>query len=223
MPRPLRVEFENAFYHVINRARNKDRIFNHEHGEEDYESNQFYSVFLKAIEKAHLKFGVVVHAYCLMGNHYHLLIQTPKANLSLVMHLINSEFCSKYNYFTEQDGSLFKGRYKSILVDSDNYLQHLNKYIHRNPVEAGIVKNARDYKWSSYQYYIKPKNKPDWLNTEKTLKMLGCVEDVVKYKHYISQDQNPYIEKFYSKQRLKSYLGNKDFLEKVLLQSIKKH
>src|SRR5258705_120791 len=117
MPRAPRIQYENALYHVLNRARNKDVIFSDESD---------FQLFLNIVEKANTKFNAIFHSYCLMSNHYHLLIETPSANLSKIMHFINGEFVRRYNKRKSLDGSLFKGRYKAILVDKDSYLIDLN-------------------------------------------------------------------------------------------------
>ena len=126
MPRPLRIEYENAYYHVMNRGRGRQQIFH----DEDY-----YRTFLDTVAEANKRFGAVVHAYCLLGNHYHLLIQTPEGNLDRIMRHINGVYTQRYNRLKRTDGPLFRGRYKAILVDADAYLLQLSRYIHRNPVE----------------------------------------------------------------------------------------
>ena len=127
MSRPQRILYENAYYHVMNRGAGRCQIF---HGREDRE------IFLQTLGEACHQFRVEIHAYCLMGNHYHLLIKTPQANLSRAMQHINGVYTQRYNRLNKTDGSLFRGRYKAILVDSDAYLLHLSKYIHLNPLSA---------------------------------------------------------------------------------------
>ena len=105
MPRPQRIEYENAFYHLMNRGRERHTIF---HGDE------YYLCFLETLAQAQLRFKCIVHAYCLMGNHYHLLIETPNANLGRVMRHINGVYTQRYNRLRLTDGPLFRGRYKAI-------------------------------------------------------------------------------------------------------------
>ena len=126
MPRPARIEYENAFYHVMNRGRGRKTIF---------KEKEHYLAFLETVEEASNRFQSIVHAYCLMGNHYHLLIETPLANLGRVMRHINGVYTQRYNRLKKTDGPLFRGRYKAILVDRDAYLLQLTRYIHRNPLE----------------------------------------------------------------------------------------
>jgi putative transposase len=123
MPRPQRIEYENAFYHVMNRGRGRQTIFH---------SDEYFQAFLAALAEAQQRFGCVVHAYCLMSNHYHLLIETPNANLSRIMRHVNGVYTQRYNRLQQTDGSLFRGRYKVILVDQDAYLLQLSRYIHSN-------------------------------------------------------------------------------------------
>ena len=126
MPRLLRIEYENAFYHVMNRGRARETIFHNE---------AYYKAFLITLDEASKRFDCVIHAYCLMGNHYHLLLQTPKANLSRIMRHINGVYTQRHNRLKLVDGPLFRGRFKAILVDADSYLLQLSRYIHRNPIE----------------------------------------------------------------------------------------
>ena len=108
MPRPLRIEYENACYHVMNRGRSRQDIF---HEEKDYQS------FLNTLAEAHKRFGLQIQSYCLMQNHYHLLIKTPEGNLGRAMRHINGLYTQRYNRMRKTDGPLFRGRYKAILVE----------------------------------------------------------------------------------------------------------
>lgn len=126
MPRPIRIEYEDAYYHVMNRGRGRQYIFHTE---------AYYQAFFETLSEACERFALVVHAYCLMGNHYHLLVQTPQGNLGRIMRHINGVYTQRYNRLKRTDGPLFRGRYKAILVDEDSYLLQLSRYIHRNPIE----------------------------------------------------------------------------------------
>jgi putative transposase len=145
MTRPLRIQYPDAWYHVMNRGR---------HGESIYNDEQDYQAFIDLLKETGSMWNVRIAAYCLMTNHYHLLIQTPKAKLDRCMRHINGIYTQRYNRKHHMDGQLFRGRYKAILVDADNYLLEIVRYIHRNPVRAGIVKHPRDYRWSSHRGYI---------------------------------------------------------------------
>lgn len=130
MPRPLRIHFPNAWYHVMNRGAGGQKIF---------KNNIHRTMFLELLEECHRMFNLKICAYCLMDNHYHLLVSTPDANLSRVMRHINGVYTQKFNRLLKIDGPLFRGRYKAQLVDDDCYQLIVSRYIHLNPVEAGLV------------------------------------------------------------------------------------
>ena len=122
MPRPVRIQYEDGLYHVMNRGRARQKIF---HGP------AYYSTFLQTLEEAHNRFDAQIHAYCLMGNHYHLLMGAPRANLDRIMRHVNGVYTQRYNRLKRTDGLLFRGGYKAILVDEDAYLLQVGRYIHR--------------------------------------------------------------------------------------------
>ena len=124
MPRPIRIQCEHAYYHVINRGRARQTIF---------QGAGYYEDFLTTLEECHRRFDAQIHAYCLMSNHYHLLVETPRGNLDRIMRHLNTQ---RYNRRKRSDGPLFRGRYKAILVDEDAYLLQVGRYIHRNPLEV---------------------------------------------------------------------------------------
>ena len=142
MSRPLRIAYPDAWYHVINRGRRSESIFS---------DKQDYDHFIDLLIETSELWNVHIAAYCLMNNHYHILLQTPEGNISRCMRHLNSVYTQKYNRRHGYDGPLFRGRYKSILVSDDNHLLQLVRYIHKNPVKAGIVKSIQKYPWSSYQ------------------------------------------------------------------------
>jgi REP element-mobilizing transposase RayT len=148
MARPLRIAFEGAFYHVTARGNERRKIFL---------SHQDYEKFLSYLTDAVHKYRVILHTFVLMPNHYHLIIETPKANLSSFMHSLNSAYTTYFNIKRKRAGHLFQGRYKALLIDVDNYLLELSRYIHLNPVRAGIAEKPESYRYSSYRAYIFPK------------------------------------------------------------------
>lgn len=178
MPRPLRIEYENAYYHVMNRGAGRKPLFY---------NKRYYEAFLGCLAEAHVRFGLTVHAYCLMGNHYHLLLQTPNANLGRVMRHINGVYTQRHNRLRHTDGPLFRGRYKAILVEADAYLLQLSRYIHRNPVElkAPLVKQLEAYPWSSYPAYINTNASPDWLHRETIYGLLGRRQRYAGYHAFV--------------------------------------
>lgn len=208
MPRPDRIQYENAFYHVMNRGRGRQKIF---HGTEYYED------FLMTLAESHTRFDAVIHAYCLMGNHYHLLIETPRANLDRIMRHINGVYTQRYNRRKHTDGALFRGRYKAILIDEDAYFLEVGRYIHRNP--AG-VKGASDetlalHRWSSYLSYVNKAPAQGWLFRDRTYRMMGCRHRYRGYKEFVLEGNDPGIEKFYSKGNIASIIGDRSFKQAI--------
>ena len=128
MARPLRIEYPGAWYHAMNRGASGRAIF---------QSDRDRHAFLALFGDIAATFGVEVHAYCLMGNHYHLLLRTPRGNLSRALRHLNGVYTQRYNRTHGTDGPLFRGRFKAVLVDADTYLAALSRYIHLNPVTAG--------------------------------------------------------------------------------------
>ncbi len=145
MARPLRFEYKGALYHVHARGNERREIFF-----TDTDHKKFKDYIAGAIEKYHC----LVHCYVLMGNHYHLIVETPEANISRVMHYISGSYTTYINIKRGRSGHLFQGRYKSILVDKDSYLMELSRYIHLNPVRAKLVDKPEEYAYSSYNSYI---------------------------------------------------------------------
>lgn len=136
-------------------------------------------LFLELLDELSERFNIEVHAYVLMGNHYHLLLKTQDANLSKSMQWFGTTYTRKFNLLNSRDGHLFRGRFKSIIVENDAYLLCLSCYIHCNPLRAGIVSRLADYKWSSYRHYAYGKKPPAWLNTKDILDELSG-EDIHK-------------------------------------------
>jgi putative transposase len=210
MSRPQRILYENAYYHVMNRGAGWQMIFHDE---------LYYEAFLRTIQEAHIQFGIEIHAYCLMGNHYHLLIKTPRGNLSRAMRHINGIYTQRYNRLTHTDGALFRGRYHAILIDSDSYLLHLSKYIHLNPLAALLVNNLEEYRWSSYPAYINQAKSPGWLIRKEVYEQITTSSEKAKYYRLFMNDgqHNEVLEKFYSKQRLTPVLGDETFISQLKL------
>jgi REP element-mobilizing transposase RayT len=144
MARPLRINFENAVYHIITRGNRKEKIF---YSDEDK------LIFQKKMNKTFLKYSFICYAYCLLDNHYHLFLKTPNANLSKGMHYLNVSYANYFSAKYRLSGPLFQGRYKSILVDQDQYSLVLSSYIHLNPYRAGI-KDWPNYPASSLPVYL---------------------------------------------------------------------
>lgn len=207
MPRPLRICYENAFYHVMNRGSNHQEIFN-----EDYH----YEIFIGLLEETTRMFKAEIHAYCLMKNHYHLLISTPNANLSRIMRHIDGVYTQRYNRDVKRDGGLFRGRYKSILVEKDSYLLNVSRYIHLNPVEAKIVYRAEEFRWSSYLNYLNSESKYLWLTTEIILSMMNALDSRLAYQNFVNHGVDDETNKFYAKEKLSVVFGSDEFKKRII-------
>ncbi|MFH1357194.1 MAG: transposase [bacterium] len=171
MSRPLRIEFDGAWYHVFNRGQNKQRIVR-----SDNDRITFFEVLGETSEV----YQIELHAFSLMDNHYHLLIHTPKIGLSRAMRHLNGVYTQKINKAWKTDGPLFKGRYKAKLVDDKGYLIELLRYIHMNPVEGKITKKPEEHKWTSHRCYLDTAVCPEWLHTDRLLKEFGGNKKVSK-------------------------------------------
>jgi len=206
--RPLRIQYPNAFYHVTSRGNERKAIFKTDKDRER---------FLSYLQSAHERYGAIVHVYCLMGNHYHLLLDTPRSNLSQILHHVNGAYTTYFNVKRQRSGHLFQGRYRAILVEKDVYCQELSRYIHLNPLRAGIVKDLREYPWSSYPYYIGLKKKPSWLEADHILGYFGRQASRAqrKYRDFVQEaigveQKDPLRAVFAS-----TFLGSQEFIKQL--------
>ena len=208
MSRPLRIEYPGAWYHVMNRGRRREKIF---------ASSEDYEIFIVVLREAVEMWNLKVAAYCLMSNHYHLLLHTPDANISRCMRHINGVYTQRYNRRHKKDGQLFRGRYKAVVVGGDSYLLEVLRYIHRNPLNAGPVQNLDDFKWSSHNGYTSRAKKWDWLYKDFMLTLFSrnIGEAKKAYIEFVSQKESEEIDKMYSKKNLSSVLGDDAFQEWV--------
>jgi putative transposase len=156
MARPLRIEFPGAVYHVTSRGDRREAIF-----EDDQDRDTFLTVVAQATER----FDAVVLAYCLMDNHYHLVLHTRRGNLSRLMQQLNGVYTQAYNRRHRKVGHLFQGRFKGILVDENAYLLEVCRYVDLNPVRARLVRDPGNWRWSSYRAHTGNAISPDWLDT----------------------------------------------------------
>ena len=164
MARPLRIEYPDAWYHVMNRGTQARDIF--------VDDADRYG-FLRLLSQPRQRHHIEIHAYALMGTHFHLLVRTPLANLSKAMQQIGSSYAQGFNHRQRTEGPVFRGRYKALLVDNDAYLTELIRYIHLNPVRAGLCESARGYEWSSHSEYLGLRPRPDFLTTGSMLDRFG--------------------------------------------------
>ncbi len=206
MARQLRIEYEGGFYHITSRGNQREKIF---WGAKDRER-------LKTIlGRTKERYGYLLHAYVFMSNHYHLLIETPHANLHQVMQNINTSYTVFVNKKYHRSGHLFQGRYKAFIVDKDKYLLALSRYIHLNPVRAGVVKRAEQFRWSSYQEYLYGRKGETLTDTDETLGFFSKQRAVAvrKYREFVeagTQGKSPLPD------AMGSILGDEGFREGVL-------
>jgi REP-associated tyrosine transposase len=179
MSRPLRITYPDAFYHITSRGNEQKAVF---------KTRNDRTKFLEYLESSSERYDAVIHAYCMMDNHYHLLLETPSGNLPQIMRHINGAYTTYFNVKRDRSGHLFQGRYKAILVDRDEYAKELSRYIHLNPVRAKIVEHPEEYEWSSYVYYIGRKKKPEWLNTDFILGYFGRKKSIAEkgYQQFVN-------------------------------------
>lgn len=164
MSRPLRIEYPDAVYHVTSRGNARNDIFL-----SDFDREAFLAVLSGVVQR----FNWLCHAYCLMNNHYHLLIETPDANLARGMRQLNGVYTQKYNWRHTKTGHVFQGRYKAILVDKESYLLELCRYVVLNPVRARMTEKPEQWQWSSYRFTAGLKNSPEYLTTDWILGLFG--------------------------------------------------
>ena len=212
MPRPIRIEYDNAYYHVMNRGRARQNIF---HGK------NYFDAFLACLSEAHQRYGIQILCYCLMDNHYHLLVKTPEANLGRAMRHVNGVYTQRHNRLKKTDGSLFRGCYKAICVEQDSYQLQLSRYIHQNPLVAKKVKRCGDYPWSSYPYYIKNLKTPDWLYQQEIYDQLHVKTKLrEKYRAFVELEIDDELTQFYNKGKIAPYLGSDSFRDWVYAQRL---
>lgn len=205
MTRPLRLSFENAFYHITSRGNRREKIFY---------SDQDKELFLKRLEEMLIKYSMICQTYCLMDNHYHLFIKTTQPNLSQGIHYLNSSYTNWFRNKHQIIGPIFQGRFKSILVDADHYALILSAYIHLNPLRAGIVRQLEDYPWSSYLDYLHLR-KSNISDPSLVLNLIdnNTFKSIKKYREYVIKYQDmkdPLRESYHH-----IALGNETFIERV--------
>ena len=208
MARKPRIEFEGAFYHVLTRGNQKQKIFR--------DTGDFQK-YLDILAKYKDKYKYYLYAYILMNNHVHLLIETQKVPLSKILQGVSQSYTLHFNRRYKTVGHLFQGRYKAILCDRDEYLLALIKYIHLNPVRAGIVKTPDEYQWSSQHKYAEKTDGRDIIDTDQVLMMFSEDKTTARklYREYMGDGLSAKKDDIYSTidQRI---LGNERFVDKVM-------
>lgn len=180
MVRALRIEYAGAMYHITSRGNKQESIFL---------TSEDRRLFIEFLGRVCIRCRWVCYAYCLMDNHYHLLIETPEGNLSKGMHLLNSIYTQKFNRLHGRVGHVFQGRFKGILVEKDAYLLELSRYIVLNPVRAKMVSYAGEWPWSSYNATLLKMVPPSWLAVDFILSLFGQnhLSATQGYKNFVSE------------------------------------
>jgi REP element-mobilizing transposase RayT len=206
MARPLRLEIAGGFYHVTARGDGREAIYL-----DDTDRAAFQAVIMDVIQL----FNWSLHAYCLMGNHYHLLVETPDGNLSQGMRQLNGVYTQRFNRRHKRVGHVFQGRYKAIIVQKDTYLQELSRYIVLNPVRARMVRSAQEWPWSNYRATAGQTQTPAWLDTAPTLSLFGArkVEAQTRYRAFVAQGKDQPSPWAHLKNQI--YLGTDAFVAQL--------
>jgi len=206
MARPLRLEFDGALYHVTSRGNAREEIF-----DEDGDRKAFLEILGKVVDR----FNWLCHAYCLMDNHYHLVIETPEANLSKGMRQLNGIYTQVYNRRHRTVGHVLQGRYKAILIQKESHLLEICRYVVLNPVRAKATARIEQWKWSSYGATAGLGKRPGWLTVDWVLSQFGKRKYPAArhYRHFVREGiSKPSIWEGVQAQVL---LGDEEFVEKL--------
>ncbi len=206
MSRPLRIEFAGALYHVTSRGDGQEDI---------YLDDSDRELFLEVLQEVCERFNWTPHAYCLMSNHYHLLLETPDSNLAKGMRHLNGVYTQRFNRKHKRVGHVFQGRYKAIIVQKQTYLLELARYIVLNPVRARMVRSAKDWPWSSYCATAGMADTPPWLATDWILSSFSDKrsEAIERYEAFVAEGKNQ--PALWEQLKNQIYLGTDAFIEKM--------
>jgi len=203
MARPLRIEYPGAIYHITSRGNARRKVF-----VDDADRKAFFEILAKAMDR----FNWLCHAYCLMGNHYHLLIETVDPTLARGMRQLNGVYTQAFNRRHKRSGHLFQGRYKAILVEKDSHLLELARYVVLNPVRARMVRSCKDWRWSSYRATAGLDSAASFLTTEWILSQFGQSPSKARqaYRGFVSAGRG---EPVWEKLKGQIYYGSDEFIE----------
>lgn len=206
MSRPMRIEFAGAVYHITSRGNERKRVFLDDCDRE---------VFLGVIRQVKERFNWLIHSYVLMGNHYHLLVETVNANLSRGMRQLNGVYTQAFNRRHRRVGHLFQGRFKAILIEKDSYLIEVSRYLVLNPVRVGMVMRAEEWPWSSYRATIGMAAPPTWLKVDWILGQYGDRKKSAaeRFKKYVESGRGG--EYPWEELQAGVILGDEGFLGKI--------
>jgi REP element-mobilizing transposase RayT len=205
MARPLRLQLSGAYYHVLARGNARQDIFL---------DNTDRIRFLAFLGESVHRHGLLVHGYCLMPNHYHLIIETVRPEISLAFKRLNGIYSQFFNRRHERVGHVFQGRFKSLLIDRNSYFLNAHRYIHQNPVRKGLTRNAGDYEWSSCRDFLGLRAPAPWLRTDL---VLGYYSGNMKERMsaYAAFVETPADEDPFKKAYAQAFLGCPDFVESM--------
>ena len=217
MARPLRIQFENAYYHVTCRGNARQEIFS---------NNADYSKFLDLLERSSDIYQVDILAFVLMVNHFHLLLKTPLANLQEFMRHFNICYTSYYNRSHQKTGHLYQGRYKSFLIDADHYLKEVSRYIHLNPLRVKVKSNLiedekrrylKQNSWSSYPGYISPRARESFVRVNEILGYFGgdTSQGRRKYESFVEEGLSKKVENPLERGKGHGVVGAMEFMERI--------
>jgi len=208
MARSLRLQYPDAWYHVMNRGVDHAPIFL---------SPEDRTLFFRGVIEAINICNIRIHAYSLMTNHYHLLIQTPLGNLSRAMKHINGVYTQRLNKKYEKDGPLMRGRFKSILIERDSYFLELVRYIHLNGVRANQFRDPTEDPYSSHRAYLYLKERPDWLTTHFALSQFHPSEHEAKkaLDQFVKEGIPQELKEVMEQRKRPAILGSKSFIDKI--------
>ncbi len=213
MARPLRIDYPDAYYHVTCRGNERREIFR---------DDQDRAAFLERLQRSIEIYSVRLHCYVLMSNHFHLVVQTPKANLSEFMRHLNVCYTGYYNRRHHRVGHLFQGRFKAIVIEADSYLLELSRYVHLNPVRVGSVKQRglkeqlrylAKYSWSSLRGYLKREQRGSWVVYDGVLGYVG--ESRERYRQFVEEGLSRGYSTPWEELRGQVVLGKHGFWERV--------
>jgi REP element-mobilizing transposase RayT len=206
MARPLRIEFPGALYHVTARGDGREDIYL-----DDGDRDQFLALLAHVVQRFHWR----LHAYCLMNNHYHLLLETPEPNLSRSMRHLNGVYTQRFNRRHARVGHVFQGRFKAILVDKDSYLLELARYIVLNPVRARVTRKPHTYFWSSYRATAGLELPPAWLCIDWLLAQLAIQQSNAQERYRSFVEAGIGQPTVWSNLRQQIYLGEERFVQRM--------
>ena len=202
MARPLRIEYPGAVYHITSRGNEKKLIFKDERDRE---------IFLDTLSQVDKRYNWLCHAYCLMNNHYHLIIETPDGNLSAGMRQLNGVYTQAFNRQHNRVGHLFQGRYKGILIQKDSHLLEVCRYVVLNPVRAKAVKKPEQWRWSSYQATVGIEKPHPCLSAEWILNQFGSTRRIAEKAYRKFVEDGIKQESIWEAVRAQSILGEEEF------------